>query len=757
MNAFTQDEAAAIRLPEVLPGSLGAPAADAALSGRADRSDAAGFRSTPGLPTAADPLAPLCWSADRLGEGLQALAIRAGLCPREVDAWSVPAAVQQDRDDALPRWVDWAATRLGVEAEAVEVPVPGVDALLRQAGAAVLQGRQGGAPGFLLLLGRRGGRLRVLGSDLRLHTVAPRLVRDWLCRPIEDPLRPALTQLLDSAGVATRARARALRVMLDQRLAAEPLEVGWLLRSPAGSPFWHQLVQARVPGRVVGLLAAFAALYACELAGWRLIGGAALDGRLDLGWLAAWVLLVLTQVPLQLLSGWLDAGITIDAGRLFKQRMLAGALQLDLDQVKRTGAGEWLSRVMEAQAMESLALGGSLGLAVAVLELGFASLVLSAGSAAPWHLPLLVACLALAALAAWRYQGRLADWTTTRLHLTHALVEGMVGHRTRLAQERAARRDAREDRALAGYLDQSRRMDRALVPLAALLPGLWVVLGLAALAPALVAGAPAARLAVSLGGLLFAHRALHGVAQGLAALARARVAWRQVASHFRAAAPTAGDPPWFNRPVAPAAGAAPLVQAQGLAYRYHPGAPDVLHGLTFDIRHGERLLLQGPSGGGKSTLASLLVGLRRPSRGHLMLAGLDRATLGAHWQRLATEAPQFHDNRVLGGTLAFNLLMGRRWPPSPDDLAEAAQLCRELGLGALLDRMPAGLAQRVGDTGWQLSHGEQGRVFLARALLQQAPLTVLDESFAALDPPTLAQCMDTVQARCQALVVVAHP
>jgi ATP-binding cassette subfamily B protein len=92
------------------------------------------------------------------------------------------------------------------------------------------------------------------------------------------------------------------------------------------------------------------------------------------------------------------------------------------------------------------------------------------------------------------------------------------------------------------------------------------------------------------------------------------------------------------------------------------------------------------------------------------------------------------------------------------DLAEARDSCaEELGLGDLLERMPGGLMQLVGETGWQLSHGERSRVFLARALLQRAPLTVMDESFAALDPETLALCLRCVQQRAQTLVVIAHP
>jgi ATP-binding cassette subfamily B protein len=112
---------------------------------------------------------------------------------------------------------------------------------------------------------------------------------------------------------------------------------------------------------------------------------------------------------------------------------------------------------------------------------------------------------------------------------------------------------------------------------------------------------------------------------------------------------------------------------------------------------------------------------------------------------------------VLSGTLAFNLLLGRSWPPSTAELAEAEALCLELGLGELLERMPARLQQQLGETGWQLSHGERSRVFLARALLARAPLVVLDETFAALDPVTLQSCMDSALRHAPTLVVVAHP
>src|SRR5262249_1888103 len=149
-------------------------------------------------------------------------------------------------------------------------------------------------------------------------------------------------------------------------------------------------------------------------------------------------------------------------------------------------------------------------------------------------------------------------------------------------------------------------------------------------------------------------------------------------------------------------------------------------------------------------------GLRQPESGLVLLGGLDHQTLGAAgWRRRVVAAPQFHDNHVFAGTFAFNLLMGRGWPPPAAGLTEAGALCHALGLGELLERMPAGLLQMVGDTGWRLSHGEQSRLYLARALLQGADVVVLDESFAALDPATLHLALRCVLARATTLLVIA--
>jgi ATP-binding cassette subfamily B protein len=183
----------------------------------------------------------------------------------------------------------------------------------------------------------------------------------------------------------------------------------------------------------------------------------------------------------------------------------------------------------------------------------------------------------------------------------------------------------------------------------------------------------------------------------------------------------------------------------------------VLRGASVEISRNGRLVLEGGSGGGKSTLVSLLTGVREPESGRILVDGFDRATLGAaEWRRRLAAAPQFHENHVLAETFAFNLFLGRPTVLMPADFEEAQAICGELGLGDLLQRMPAGMLQMVGETGWQLSHGERSRLYIARALLQDAELVVLDESFAALDPENLKRAVECVVKRARSLLVIAH-
>jgi ABC-type bacteriocin/lantibiotic exporter with double-glycine peptidase domain len=154
----------------------------------------------------------------------------------------------------------------------------------------------------------------------------------------------------------------------------------------------------------------------------------------------------------------------------------------------------------------------------------------------------------------------------------------------------------------------------------------------------------------------------------------------------------------------------------------------------------------------------MLTGLRTPDAGVLLMRGLARTTFGmSGWRRRVTAAPQFHENHVLSGSFAYNLLLGREWPTSPAMRDKARALCEELGLGELVKRMPSGLDELIGETGWQLSHGEKSRLYIARTLLQGVELVILDESFASLDPETMRIAVRCVLEHSPSVVVVSHP
>lgn len=709
-------------------------------------------------------LSELVWPLPSLAEALNLLTRRAGLKPENTALASGGVAAGASVEN-IGLWLNSVCARIGVEAESVEAQWAELPSLIRNSAPALLKVTfSNRKSGILVLLKSGSSSVALIGPNGEVRRVSIKLMLNTLVAKTDSSVVSDVSELLNRADVPKRQRPRVIDHLVRERLGERRFEGCWLLRMPPTRSFWAQLCYARVPHRLLAVLLMFAGVYSLEALGWTLIGRGALNGSFNTGWLVAWFLLLLSMIPLHLWGTWVQGNLAIRVGALLKQRLLSGALGMDADAIRQQGSGRLLGQVIESQAFDSLIVAGGLGALFALIELALASWILALGAGGVVHAGLLMLWLAVTCAVAWRYYAKLKQWTQARLEFTNDLVERMVGHRTRLVQEPPERRHVDEDKMLEQFLTLSTAFDRSFVPLSALPRG-WLVIGLLGLVPNFVFGsADAAGLAIGLGGVLLAYRAFGETASGLAALTRAAVAWKYIAPLFNTAAPL--DNRVFQPPL-PSHGQAEadesstgndvLIQARDLVFRYSPHAESVIKGCDLTLRRGDKILLEGPSGSGKSTLAALLVGMRQPESGLLLLEGLDRASWGDGWRQLSTGAPQFHQNHVLTGTLAFNLLMGRRWPPSEDDLAEARALCVELGLGDLLNRMPAGLLQNVGETGWQLSHGERSRLYLARALLQKAKLLVLDESFAALDPDTLGQCLRCAMEKAPSLMVIAHP
>ncbi|MEM7587555.1 MAG: ABC transporter ATP-binding protein [Acidobacteriota bacterium] len=714
------------------------------------------------------------WPEERLGEAMAALARAAGLLDSDgerdgsgrVEASSGETAPSGGVDGA---WIQAVANRLGLEAESSSVDYVGVEGSLRRLGPCILPlpsaGADGGAAAedpseprrWLVMVSCR-RELVLLGPDLSHRRFAARRLAERLREPLEAPARGRLEELLAAADVPTASRARPLQALLDRNLAGVPVCQAWSLHLPPEAAPGRQLRDAGLLRPVSTLVVAHAAEYALFAGSWWLLGRGALSGRFDSGWLWAWALLLLTIVPIRAGGFWSQRIFTLGAGALLKRRLLAGALRSDPEDIKVRGAGRFLGRVFESESVETLALNGGFLALLSALELGLAAWVLSLGGAGSWHLGLLAGWLLLAALLGWRYVRVRQRWTRNRVGMTHRLVERLVGQRTRLVQEPRENWHEAEDRDLRDYLASSRSLDRWVPRVAVVVGRGWLLLSLAALAPATASGASSTLLAVSLGGILLAYRALEKLTAGFFAVAGAAIAWRQVRPLFEAAerGPLPGSPSLLREAEA-APEASRLVEARRLSYRYPRRSRPTLEGWSLELKRGDRVLLEGASGSGKSTLIALLAGIREPRSGHLLLRGIDRRGWGSlGWRRWVVAAPQFHENHIFVGSLAYNLLLGRRWPATQQDLVEADHVCQRLGLGELVARMPGGLMQPVGESGWRLSHGERSRVCLARALLQGADLVILDESFAALDPETLHQALECARDIAPTLFVVAH-
>ena len=196
------------------------------------------------------------------------------------------------------------------------------------------------------------------------------------------------------------------------------------------------------------------------------------------------------------------------------------------------------------------------------------------------------------------------------------------------------------------------------------------------------------------------------------------------------------------------------VRFHAISHRYRDDGGEVLHQLELDVCPGETIALVGPSGGGKTTLMSLLPRFYEPESGDILLDGvpireLRLAELRANIAYVSQDIVLFND------TVAANIAYGAGFQAGEDDIVRAAESAHAM---EFIRELPQGLHTLIGENGARLSGGQRQRLAIARALLKNAPILILDEATSALDTQSerkVQQALDALRQGRTAFII-AH-
>ena len=361
----------------------------------------------------------------------------------------------------------------------------------------------------------------------------------------------------------------------------------------------------------------------------------------------------------------------------------------------------------------------------------------------------LVACLALAGvgvplLTSWLSRDTGRQLVTTRSTLTTMLIDGVQGLADLTLSGALDRQRARVSDLSREYAAHNRRMARAAALNTALLSTITstaVLLTLVIAIPRVHAG--------QIDGVLLAVFVL-ATLSSFEAVAPLPAAFQQLGASLAAARrlfelvdtpPAVRDPLESAPPPAlavPVSGI-PLLEVRDLRFRYAPDLPLALDGINFTLHPGETLAIVGSSGAGKSTLANVLLRFWDSDPGAITLAGHDlRAYTGDAARAWFSVVSQ--NTTLFNGAIRDNLLLARP-DASESDLIQAAQRAQ---LHTFVQTLPQGYDTWIGEQGLRLSGGERQRIAIARAVLKDAPILILDEATANLDAVTARAVLDTV-------------
>jgi ATP-binding cassette subfamily B protein RaxB len=204
-------------------------------------------------------------------------------------------------------------------------------------------------------------------------------------------------------------------------------------------------------------------------------------------------------------------------------------------------------------------------------------------------------------------------------------------------------------------------------------------------------------------------------------------------------------------PAAPLDDIEPSLEVRGASFRYSDTEPLVLVNCSFTVAPGECVAIVGASGGGKTTLVKLMLGLLAPTDGKVLAGGIDIRKLGIdRYRKLVGTVMQ--DDQLFAGSIADNIGFF-------DPAADPASIERHARMASVHDdiaAMPMGYNTLIGDMGAALSGGQKQRILLARALYKQPKILFLDEATSALDVQKERAVNDAVRALHLTRIIIAH-
>jgi ATP-binding cassette subfamily B protein RaxB len=193
------------------------------------------------------------------------------------------------------------------------------------------------------------------------------------------------------------------------------------------------------------------------------------------------------------------------------------------------------------------------------------------------------------------------------------------------------------------------------------------------------------------------------------------------------------------------------LEVRALSFRYSDTEPFVMLNCSFAVAAGESLAVVGPSGGGKTTLVKLMLGLLQPTDGKVLAGGIDIQKLGIdRYRKLVGTVMQ--DDQLFAGSIADNISF---FDPAPDHSA-IERFARMASVHDDIAAMPMGYNTLIGDMGAALSGGQKQRILLARALYKQPRILFLDEATSALDVQKERAVNEAIRALNLTRIIIAH-